>query len=98
MAASVELSKDLEPRRPNFRQADRWALIPSLTERDLRLAFQASRGLIQGGEPRRFALPVSLRTDFDAVCMRALAKKSKNGAQTRRLLAVARFFRCRPDA
>ena len=32
-------------------------------------------------------MPVLLRADFDAVGVRALAKKSKNGAQARRLLA-----------
>jgi transposase len=37
-------------------------------------------------------MPVPLRADFDAVGVRALAKKSKNGAQARRLLAVAAIY------
>jgi transaldolase len=67
-------------------------LIPSLTDRDSRRASQAGLGLIQGGERRRFVMPVPLRADFDAVGVRALAKKSKNGAQARRLLAVAAIY------
>ncbi len=37
-------------------------------------------------------MPVALRGDFDAVGVRALAKKSRNGAQARRLLAVAAIY------
>jgi transposase len=37
-------------------------------------------------------MPVPLRSDFDAVGVRALSKKSKNGAQARRLLAVAAIY------
>src|SRR3954470_6522029 len=37
-------------------------------------------------------MPVPLRADFDAVVVRALAKKSKDGAQARRLLAVAAIY------
>jgi transposase len=37
-------------------------------------------------------MPVPLRGDFDAVVVRALAKKSKDGAQARRLLAVAAIY------
>jgi transposase len=37
-------------------------------------------------------MPVPLRPDFDAVFARALAKKSKDGAQARRLLAVAAIY------
>jgi len=37
-------------------------------------------------------MPVPLRADFDAVLVRALAKKSKDGAQARRLLAVAAIY------
>jgi transposase len=40
----------------------------------------------------RFAMPVPLRADFDAVVVRTLAKKSKDGAQARRLLAVAAIY------
>jgi len=67
-------------------------LIPSPAERDSRGASQACGVLIQGGERRRFAMPVPLRVDFDAVLVRALAKKSKDGAQARRLLAVAAIY------
>lgn len=37
-------------------------------------------------------MPVPLRADFDAVVVRTLAKKSKDGAQARRLLAIAAIF------
>ena len=37
-------------------------------------------------------MPVALRTDFDAVGVRALAKKSKDGARARRLLALAAIY------
>jgi transposase len=37
-------------------------------------------------------MPVALRADFDAVVVRSLAKKSKDGAQARRLLAVAAIY------
>ena len=37
-------------------------------------------------------MPVPLRADFDAVVVRALAKKSRDGAQARRLLAVAAIY------
>ena len=33
-------------------------------------------------------MPVPLRAEFDAVVVRALARKSRDGAQARRLLAV----------
>src|SRR6187399_3161039 len=39
-----------------------------------------------------FAMPISLRTDFDAVTVRAAARKSKDGAQARRLLALAAIY------
>jgi hypothetical protein len=45
--------------------------------------------LIQHGERRRFAMPVSLRADFNARIVRAAAKGSKDGPQARRLLALA---------
>jgi transposase len=38
------------------------------------------------------AVPVSLRGDFDAARLRALAKKSKDGPQARRLLALAAIY------
>src|SRR4030095_8202844 len=38
---------------------------------------------------RRFAMPVPLRTDFDADQLRAIARRTKDGPQARRLLALA---------
>jgi hypothetical protein len=35
------------------------------------------------------SVPIPLRLDFDAPQLRALAKKSKDGPQARRLLALA---------
>src|SRR4051795_12959010 len=46
-------------------------------------------GLIQGGERGRFAMPVPLRTDFNAATLRAIARTTKDGPQARRLLALA---------
>ena len=37
-------------------------------------------------------MPVALRADFDSVAVRSLAKKSKDGAQARRLVAVAAIY------
>jgi transposase len=37
-------------------------------------------------------MPLALRGDFDGVGVRAFAKKSKDGAQARRLLAVAAIY------
>lgn len=37
-------------------------------------------------------MPIALRTDFDAVMVRAAARKSKDGAQARRLLALAAIY------
>ena len=37
-------------------------------------------------------MPISLRTDFDATTVRIAALKSKNGAQARRLLALAAIY------
>jgi transposase len=39
-----------------------------------------------------FAMPIPLCTDFDAATVRAAARKSKDGAQTRRLLALAAIY------
>ena len=36
--------------------------------------------------------PIPLRLDFDAMRLRSLAKKSKDGPQTRRLLALAAIY------
>src|SRR5271163_1427160 len=37
-------------------------------------------------------MPIGLRRDFDAARLRALARKSKDGAQARRLLALAAIY------
>ena len=37
-------------------------------------------------------MPIPLRTDFDAVTVRAVARKSKDGGQARRLLALAAIY------
>ena len=37
-------------------------------------------------------MPVALRSDFDASAVRAAAKRSKDGPQTRRLLTVAAIY------
>ena len=37
-------------------------------------------------------MPIALRTDFDAVGVRCCAKKSKNGPQARRILALAAIY------
>jgi transposase len=37
-------------------------------------------------------MPIPLRTDFDAAALRAWAKKSKDGPQARRLLALAAIY------
>ena len=54
--------------------------------------FRIGKGLIQGGERRRFAMAVPLRADFDAVGVRWWARKSKDGPQARRLLALAAIY------
>src|SRR5215211_6789089 len=40
----------------------------------------------------RFAMPIPLRTDFDADALRRIARRSKDGAQARRLLALAAIY------
>src|SRR5215831_8892585 len=49
---------------------------------------------IQHGEPRRLVMsaPTPLRQDFDAPQVRALARKTKDGPQARRLLALAAIY------
>src|SRR4029077_16381511 len=49
---------------------------------------------IQDGEPRRFVMsaPIPLRKDFDASQLRGLARRSKDGPQARRLLALAAIY------
>jgi len=54
---------------------------------------EAAFGVIQAGERRRFAMRgIALRSDFDAMKLRAAARASKRGAQTRRLLALATIY------
>src|ERR1700722_10447409 len=55
--------------------------------------FRIGKGLIQGGERRRFAMAVPLRADFDAVGVRCWARKSKDGPQARRFWRWRRFMR-----
>ena len=45
-------------------------------------------------------MPVPLRTDFDATALRAIARKSKDGPQARRRLALAAIYEgaCRTEA
>jgi transposase len=37
-------------------------------------------------------MPIALRSDFDAARVRSAAKRSKDGAQARRLLALAAIY------
>ena len=37
-------------------------------------------------------MPIALRTDFDASAVRASARRSKDGGQARRLLALAAIY------
>src|SRR5437879_8956507 len=49
---------------------------------------------IQHGEPRRLVMsaPTPLRQDFDASQLRGFARKTKDGPQARRLLALAAIY------
>src|ERR1700758_703088 len=49
---------------------------------------------IQHGGPRRLVMsaPTPLRQDFDASQLRGLARKTKDGPQARRLLALAAIY------
>src|SRR4051794_9281623 len=69
---------------------DRGCLNAMAEKRRARRGFEV--GLIQGGERGRFAMPVSLRTDFDAAALRAIARQTKDGPQARRLLALAAIY------
>src|SRR5476651_1903008 len=53
---------------------------------------QIIAALIQGGERWRFAMAVLLRGDFDALRLRGLAKKAKDGPLARRLLTLAAIY------
>src|SRR5271154_7956 len=48
--------------------------------------------LIQGGERRRFGMPIPLRADFDARMVRAAARWSRDGPRAGGLLALAAFY------
>jgi transposase len=39
-----------------------------------------------------FAMPIPLRPDFDAAAIRAAARRSKDGGQARRLLALSAMY------
>jgi transposase len=54
--------------------------------------FQMVADLIERGGSRRSAVPILLRADFDASRLRAAAKKTKDGPQARRLLALATVY------
>src|SRR5947199_7700130 len=49
---------------------------------------------IQDGEPGRFVMsaPIPLRQDFDVSQLRSLARRTKDGPQARRLLALAAIY------
>src|SRR5262245_30018588 len=49
---------------------------------------------IQDGEPRRFVMsaPIPLRQDLNASQLRGLARRSKDGPQARRLLALSAIY------
>ena len=53
---------------------------------------QISLILIQHGKDWSFAMAIKLHDDFDAPMLRVEAKRSKNGAQARRLLALAAIY------
>jgi transposase len=48
--------------------------------------------LIQDGEQWSFAMPIPLRADFSAPQLRSVARKTKDAAQARRLLALASVY------
>jgi transposase len=48
--------------------------------------------MIRDGERWRFAMAIPLRGDFDAAGLRAAARRSKDAAQARRLLALAAVY------
>src|SRR5215469_9197430 len=55
---------------------------------------QMEASQIQHGEPRRLVMsaPTLLRQDFDASQLRGFARKTKDGPQARRLLALAAIY------
>src|SRR3954468_22617318 len=53
---------------------------------------RSGEDLIQHGERGRFAMPIALRADYDAVRLRAIARRTKDAPQARRLLALAAIY------
>jgi hypothetical protein len=55
---------------------------------------QIEASQIQHGERRRFVMsaPIPLRRDFEASQLRGLARRTKDGPQARRLLALAAIY------
>ena len=76
---NIRFSMDVESRRVSIKSLKSWFL------RDSKI----NAALTQGGERWRFAMAVLLRGDFDASRLRGLAKKTKDGPQARRRLALA---------
>ena len=64
-------------------------LIPSPGEGDSGGIPPGGGFLIRDGERWRFAMAIPLRSDFDAAALRAAARRTKDAAQARRLLAPA---------
>ena len=67
-------------------------LIASLLIRDSERDYRNGAHLVQGGGQSEFTMPIPLRPDFDAAQLRLEAKRSKDGAQARRLLALAAIY------
>src|SRR3954468_19111823 len=89
----------IRPPAPALRGRSPWPgsiaagrVIPSPGGGDLVGSGGFEAGLIQGGERGRFAMPVPLRTDFDANALRVIARATKDGPQARRLLALAAIY------
>jgi hypothetical protein len=69
------------------------AVIPTRETSDSFVDRKTSFGVIQAGEWKRFAMRgIALRSDLDAMKLRAVARASMNGAPTRRLLALAAIY------
>jgi transposase len=68
-------------------------LIPVLAEADSLIPESAEFWLLSGGqEGFAMAAAIGLRDDYDAKALRAAAKRSKDGPQARRLLALAFIY------
>src|SRR5580698_11371361 len=68
------------------------SLIPKLSKRDSDGGFPNRRVSDSSGERGRFAMPIPLRVNFGARMVRAAARRSKDGPQARRLLALAAIY------